>query len=482
MATKTDAPLQADHLSDVLDRQKAAFLAELPVPMSVRKDRIKRIMKLVHDNADALVAAMSEDFGHRSADQSKMTDIVSVLNCGRHALKHMDNWAKSERRPVQFPLGILGARARVEYQPLGVVGIIAPWNFPIQLCLTPAIGALAAGNRVMIKNSEFTENTSNLLAELGPQFFDASEVAFFTGGPDVGKAFSELPFNHLLFTGATSVGHHIMRAAANNLVPVTLELGGKSPAIIGRGADKARAAQRVTMGKMLNAGQICIAPDYLYVPREDESEIIDNIKQSASTLYPTLLTNDDYTAVVNERHHERLSGYLDDAREKGAEVIEVNPAGEDFKSANSRKMPLHILRNVTDDMKVMQDEIFGPILPIKTYSTVDEAIDYVNGRDRPLALYYFGEDAAEAKKVTDRTVSGGVTLNDTIFHVAMEDLPFGGVGPSGMGAYHGLDGFRTFSHAKSIYSQPRIDVAKLAGFLPPYGNATKKAIERDLKL
>ncbi|MFN3818702.1 coniferyl aldehyde dehydrogenase [Blastomonas sp.] len=482
MATMTDAPLKADQLSDVLDRQKSAFLAELPVPMSVRKDRIKRMMKMVHDNADALVAAMSEDFGHRSADQSKMTDIVSVLNCARHALKNMDSWAKSEKRPVQFPLGILGARARVEYQPLGVVGIIAPWNFPIQLCLTPAIGALAAGNRVMIKNSEFTENTSNLLAELGPQFFDVSEVAFFTGGPDVGKAFSELPFNHLLFTGATSVGHHIMRAAANNLVPVTLELGGKSPAIIGRGADKAKAAQRVTMGKMLNAGQICIAPDYLYVPREDESEIIDNIKQSAGTLYPTLLANDDYTAVVNERHHERLTGYLDDAREKGAEVIEVNPAGEDFKSANSRKMPLHILRNVTDDMKVMQDEIFGPILPIKTYSTVDEAIDYVNGRDRPLALYYFGEDTAEAKKVTDRTISGGVTLNDTIFHVAMEDLPFGGVGPSGMGAYHGLDGFRTFSHAKSIYSQPRIDVAKLGGFLPPYGSATKKAIDRDLKL
>jgi coniferyl-aldehyde dehydrogenase len=481
MATKSDAPLKADQLTEILDRQKAAFLAELPVPMSVRKDRIKRMMKLVHDNADALVAAMSEDFGHRSAEQSKMTDIVAVLNCGRHALKHMDAWAKGEKRPVQFPLGLLGARARVEYQPLGVVGIIAPWNFPVQLCLTPAIGALAAGNRVMIKNSEYTQNTSDLLARLGPQFFDASEVAFFTGGPDVGEAFSELPFNHLLFTGATSVGHHIMRAAAKNLVPVTLELGGKSPAIMGRSADKAKAAQRVTMGKMLNAGQICIAPDYLYVPREDEAEIIENIKQSATTLYPTLLTNDDYTAVVNERHHERLSGYLDDARSKGAEVIEVNPAGEDFKSANSRKMPLHILRNVTDDMKVMQEEIFGPILPVKTYSTVDEAIDYVNGRDRPLALYYFGEDGEEAKKVTDRTVSGGVTLNDTIFHVAMEDLPFGGVGPSGMGAYHGLDGFRTFSHAKSIYSQPRIDVAKLGGFLPPYGSATHKAIDRDMK-
>lgn len=482
MATKTRAALSAGQLNEVLDQQKSAFLAELPVPMAVRKDRISRMMKLVHDNADALVAAMSEDFGHRSADQSRLTDIVSVLNTARHALKHMDSWAKAQKRPVQFPLGVMGARARVEYQPLGVVGIIAPWNFPVQLCLTPAIGALAAGNRVMIKNSEYTQATSDLLAQLGPRYFDASEVAFFTGGPDVGQAFSELPFNHLLFTGATSVGHHIMRAAAKNLVPITLELGGKSPAIIGRSADKARAAQRVTMGKMLNAGQICIAPDYLYVAKEDESTIIDQIKQSASALYPSLLANDDYTAIVNERHHERLSGYLDDARTKGAEVIEVNPAGENFKSANSRKMPLHILRNVTDDMKVMQDEIFGPILPVKTYGAVDEAIDYVNGRDRPLALYYFGDDHSETQRVTDRTISGGVTLNDTIFHVAMEDLPFGGVGPSGMGAYHGLDGFRTFSHAKSIYSQPRIDIAKLAGFLPPYGSTTRKTIARDMKL
>ncbi|WP_373487343.1 coniferyl aldehyde dehydrogenase [Blastomonas sp.] len=482
MATAAIAPPQESQLAEVLHKQRAAFTAELPVALEVRKERIRRLMKLVHDNADALVAAMSEDFGHRSPDQSMMTDIVGVLNVGRHTIKHLDGWAKAEKRSVQFPLGLLGAKARVEYQPLGVVGIIAPWNFPVQLCITPAFGALGAGNRVMIKNSEYTETTSNLLATLGPRYFDDSEVAFFTGGPDVGQMFSELPFDHLVFTGATSVGHHIMRAAAKHLVPVTLELGGKSPAIIGRGADKAKAAQRIAMGKMLNAGQICIAPDYLFVPKEDEAEIIDNIKQSVGTLYPTLLANDDYTAVVNERHHQRLTGYLDDARDKGAEVIEVNPAGEDFASANSRKMPLHILRNVTDDMKVMQDEIFGPILPVKTYASVDEAIDFVNGRDRPLALYYFGDDKAEAQKVMDRTISGGVTINDTIFHVAMEDLPFGGVGPSGMGAYHGIDGFRRFSHAKAIYSQPKIDVAKLGGFLPPYGSATKKAIARDLKV
>ena len=473
---------EAAKMEEVLKSQRAAFTAELPVAMDVRKDRIKRAMRLVHENADALCAAMSEDFGHRSVDQSMMTDIVGVLNVGKHALKHMDGWARAERRSVQFPLGLLGAKAWVEYQPLGVIGVIAPWNFPVQLCMNPMINALAAGNRVMIKNSEYTENTSQLLADLGPKYFDQSEVAFFTGGPDAGQAFSELAFDHLIFTGATSIGHHIMRAAAKNLVPVTLELGGKSPAIIGQGADKAKAATQIAMGKMMNAGQICIAPDYVYVPEADEADLIEEVKTSVSTLYPTLLTNDDYTAIVNERHYERLSGYLDDAREKGAEVIEVNPADEDFKSANSRKMPLHILRNVNDDMKVMQDEIFGPILPIKTYRAVDEAIDYVNGRDRPLALYYFGQNDAEQKRVTDKTISGGVTVNDTLFHVAMDDLPFGGVGPSGMGAYHGIDGFRRFSHAKAIFTQSKLNVAKIAGFLPPYGKGTKAAIARDNKV
>ncbi|MEZ5708174.1 MAG: coniferyl aldehyde dehydrogenase [Blastomonas sp.] len=482
MATAANTTDIASTMEAVLQKQRASFTAELPVPMAVRKDRIRRAMRLLYENQSALVKAMSEDFGHRSPEQSLMTDIVGSLNVARHTLKHMDKWARPEKRALQFPLGLLGARARVEYQPLGVVGIIAPWNFPVQLCMNPAINAFAAGNRVMIKNSEYTEKTSDLLAELGPKYFDESEAVFFTGGPDVGQAFSELPFDHLIFTGATSVGHHIMRAAAKNLVPVTLELGGKSPAIVGRSADKAKAARSIAMGKMMNAGQICIAPDYLYVPEESENEVIENVKASVSTLYPTLLANDDYTAIVNERHHQRLSGYLDDAREKGAEVIEVNPANEDFRSANSRKMPLHILRNVSDDMKVMQDEIFGPILPVKTYKSVDEAVDFVNGRDRPLALYYFGQDGGEEKHVTDRTISGGVTVNDTLFHVAMDDLPFGGVGPSGMGSYHGIDGFRRFSHAKAIYSQPKIDIAKIAGFVPPYGEGTRKAIARDNKV
>lgn len=465
----------------VLDAQRAAFMAELPVPIAIRKDRLKRCVALLVDNSDALCDALSDDFGHRSREQSQITDIVASIRALKHAIAHVDRWARPERRKLDFPLGLLGARAHVEYQPKGVVGVISPWNFPVQLTMGPIGGAFAAGNRVMVKSSEYTPGVAALLEEIAPRYFDATELAFFSGGPEVGKAFSALPFDHLIFTGATAVGRHILHAAADNLTPVTLELGGKSPTIIGRGANIAQASERIALGKMLNAGQICLAPDYLLVPEENEAAMVEGVKAAASALYPTLLANPDYTSVVNGRHVTRLKAHLDDARAKGAEVIEVNPAGEDFASSNGQKMPLHIVRNVSDEMTVMQEEIFGPILPVKTYRAVGEAIDYVNAHDRPLGLYYFGGDAAEERMVLDRTISGGATVNDVIFHVSMEDLPFGGVGPSGMGSYHGQDGFRTFSHAKSVYRQPKIDVAKLAGIKPPYGKATRAAIARDLK-
>jgi coniferyl-aldehyde dehydrogenase len=465
----------------VLDAQRAAFMAELPVPIAIRKDRLKRCVALLVDNSDALCDALSDDFGHRSREQSQITDIVASIRALKHAIAHVDRWARPERRKLDFPLGLLGARAHVEYQPKGVVGVISPWNFPVQLTMGPIGGAFAAGNRVMVKSSEYTPGVAALLEEIAPRYFDATELAFFSGGPEVGKAFSALPFDHLIFTGATAVGRHILHAAADNLTPVTLELGGKSPTIIGRGANIAQASERIALGKMLNAGQICLAPDYLLVPEENEAAMVEGVKAAASALYPTLLANPDYTSVVNGRHVTRLKAHLDDARAKGAEVIEVNPAGEDFASSNGQKMPLHIVRNVSDEMTVMQEEIFGPILPVKTYRAVGEAIDYVNAHDRPLGLYYFGGDAAEERMVLDRTISGGATVNDVIFHVSMEDLPFGGVGPSGMGSYHGQDGFRTFSHAKGVYRQPKIDVAKLAGIKPPYGKATRAAIARDLK-
>lgn len=472
----TNEQLRAD-----LSAQRAAFMQEMPVSAAVRKDRLKRCIAMLVDTHDRFVKALSEDFGHRSEEQSLITDIVASISPAKHAIKHLDAWMKPERRPIQFPLGLLGARARIEYQPKGVVGIIAPWNFPVQLTMAPIAGAFAAGNRVMVKSSEYTPTVAALFEEVAPNYFSPEEAMFYSGGPDVGQAFAALPFDHLIFTGATGIGRHILHAAADNLTPVTLELGGKSPTIIGRSASTEQATQRIALGKMLNAGQICLAPDYLLVPREREGEIVQGMTRAVSTMYPTLIENPDYTSFINARHRDRLQGYIDDARAKGADVVEINPANEDFSSSNRNKMPLTLIRNPTDDMKVMQEEIFGPVLPIKTYEQVDEAIAYVNAHDRPLGLYYFGEDEGEKRKVLDHTISGGVTVNDVVFHVSMEDLPFGGIGPSGMGAYHGLEGFRTFSHAKSVYSQTKVNVAKLAGLLPPYGAATRKTIARDLR-
>jgi coniferyl-aldehyde dehydrogenase len=469
-------------LTALLRAQRAAFDAERPVPLAARKDRIERAMRMLVDNAENFCAALSADFGHRSREQTMLTDIIASIRTLKHARRHVDRWMRPERRKLDFPLGLLGARAAVEYQPKGVIGVISPWNFPIQLTMTPLAGIFAAGNRAMVKSSEFTPRIAALFEDVAGRYFDPAELAFVSGGPEVGQAFAGLPFDHLIFTGATGVGRHIMRAAADNLTPVTLELGGKSPTIIGRSANIAQATERVAIGKLMNAGQICLAPDYLLVPDDKEEAVIGGLKAAASALYPRLLDNPDYTAVVNERHHVRLQGYLDDARAKGGEVIEVNPAGEDFAASNGTKMPLFIVRNPSDDMAVMQDEIFGPVLPVRRYGKIDEAIDFVNRRDRPLGLYYFGHDAAEERRVLDRTISGGVTVNDVIFHISAEELPFGGIGPSGMGAYHGFDGFKTFSHARAVYRQPKIDIARLAGFKPPYGATTAKTIARELKI
>ena len=472
---------ELSRMADVLKRQRAAFTAALPEPMSVRRDRIDRAVALLIDYKDEFAKAVSADFGHRSTEQTLMTDIMPSVGALKHAKKHFEGWGRNERRKAMFSLGLLGAKAEVTYQPKGVVGVIAPWNFPVGMVMVPMAGILAAGNRAMIKPSEFTERVADVFAEAVPKYFAEDEIAVFTGGVEVGSAFSQLAFDHMIFTGATSVGKHIMRAAAENLVPVTLELGGKSPTFISRSADKKKAGERIAMGKMMNAGQICLAPDYLLVAKDQEADVIESVKAGVAAMYPSLLANDDYTSVVNGRNFERLQGYLADAKEKGAELIEVNPAGEDFGGSNGNKLPLTILRNVSDDMKVMQEEIFGPILPVMTYDTIDSAIDYVNAHDRPLGLYYFGSDQGEQQKVLDRTISGGVTINDVLFHNAMEDLPFGGVGPSGMGNYHGQDGFKTFSHARAVYRQSGMDIAKLSGFKPPYGKATLSTLARELK-
>jgi len=472
---------QADRLQQILETQRAAFTASRPEPMSQRKDRIRRAIALVKDHGEEFAKAMSADFGNRSYAQSMLTDIAATVAAGNHALKNMDKWARADKRKVQFPLGLLGAKAEVRYEPKGVIGILSPWNFPVQLAFGPLMQVLAAGNRAMIKPSEFTERTSELMAQLTAEYFAPEEVAVVTGGPEVAATFSTLAFDHLVFTGSTATGRRVMQAAAANLVPVTLELGGKSPVIMGRSADFARAGERIAIGKMLNAGQICLAPDYMIVPEDKQDEAVAGVVGAATAMYPRLLDNDDYASIVSDRHFERLQGLVEDARGKGAEVIEVNPADEDFTNANQRKMPLTILKNVTGDMAAMQEEIFGPVLPVMTYKALDQAVDYVNDHDRPLGLYYFGEDKGEQERVLTRTISGGVTTNDVIFHVSMEDLPFGGVGPSGMGSYHAVEGFREFSHARAVYHQPKIDIAKLGGLKPPYGKATGKAAANMMK-
>ena len=464
-------PTQAD-MQAVLDRQKKAYLSEGAVSAETRIDRIDRAIDILKTHGTKLSEAMAADFGHRSIDQSKMTDIDGSIGPLESSKKQLRKWMRPEKRKTMFPLGLFGGRSRIEYQPLGVVGCISPWNFPVQLTFAPLAGVFAAGNRTMIKPSEFTVQTSELMKELFAAAFDEEEVAVFTGGPDVGGSFSRLPFDHLLFTGATSIAKHVMRAAAENLVPVTLELGGKSPVIIGKSANLELAATNIMAGKTMNAGQICLAPDYVILPEESRDEFVKHATNSVAKMFPNIKDNPDYTSIVNERHFDRLNGYIDDAKEKGANVVEINPADEDFSQQEYHRIPPTLILDPTDDMKVMQDEIFGPVLPIKQYKDVKETLDYVNSKDRPLGLYYFGQDSAEEREVLTRTTSGGVTVNDVIMHIAQEDLPFGGVGPSGMGSYHGYDGFKNFSHAKAIYSQSTT-VSKLAAAMrPPYKKAS----------
>mgnify|MGYP003968635253 FL=1 len=461
-----------DDMSNILELQKKAHIKAGAVSAKVRIDRLNRAISVLENNSSEFCEAMSEDFGNRSIQQSKMTDVDGAIGPLKHAIKHLHSWMKPEKRPTTFPFNLLGGRSHIEYQPLGVVGCISPWNFPVQLTFSPLAGVFGAGNRTMIKPSEFTPITSELMKSTLEAAFDRDELAVFTGGSEVGSNFSSLPFDHLLFTGATAIARHVMRSAAENLVPVTLELGGKSPVIVGRSADIALAARNVMTGKTMNAGQICLAPDYVMLPEESREEFVAAAQATIADMYPHIKDNPDYTSVVNDRHFSRLNNYVNDAEAKGAQVVKINPAEEDFSQQQNHKIPPTLIIDPTDDMLVMQEEIFGPILPIKSYQEVDETIDYVNSYDRPLGLYYFGKDRREETAVLEKTTSGGVTVNDVIMHVAQENLPFGGVGPSGMGAYHGIDGFKTFSHTKSVYRQSSVVSKLVAKMGPPYKKAS----------
>ncbi len=467
-------------MREVLSLQQRANTSNPFPDARLRKDRLTRAITLLLNHREDIVSALSEDFGARSPDMSRLTDIVAALAPLKDARAKLEAWMKPQQRKVTpAVLGLLGAKAEVRYQPKGVVGVMTPWNFPIQLSFDAIAGAFAAGNRVMLKPSEFTPACSALMGQLIDLYFDEDELAVIEGGAEVGASFSGLPFDHLIFTGATSVGRHVMRAAADNLTPVTLELGGKSPVIIGAGADMAKSAARIMAGKAMNAGQVCLAPDYVLTPRDSVEAFVKEAVAAGSKMFPTIRDNPDYTAMINQRHYDRVRGLIADAKAKGARVVEINPAGEDFSQQEHRKIPLTLVLDASDDMGVMQEEIFGPVLPVRTYDTFEQAIGEVNARERPLGLYYFGDNADESEALLARTHAGGVTLNDVIFHISQENLPFGGVGPSGIGAYHGHRGFLEFSHQKAVYRQTPSEL--IAMFRPPYGAAFRKQVAARLK-
>ena len=458
-----DPVAPAAFLPEAFDRQKAAFAREGGLPADARRAALDQLAALLRAHGDALAEAIDADFQGRSRAETRLLEIFPSLESVRHARRHFKSWMKP--RKVSTSLWFRPARSRIVPQALGVVGIVVPWNYPIYLAVGPAVAALAAGNRVLVKMSETAPRTAELFARLVAERFDPAVMHVITGDADVGRAFSALPFDHLLFTGSTAVGRDVMRAAAENLTPVTLELGGKSPAIVGRDIDVRVAAQRILHGKCLNAGQTCIAPDYVLVPEERLDDFARAAKDAVAAMYPTLRDNPDYTAIVDQRHRARLRGWLDEARSRGARITPLAGDGEDL--SQGPKIAPTLVVGAPDDTRLMQEEIFGPILPLVPYRTLDEAIAHVNARPRPLALYVFDHDRGAIDAVLARTMSGGVSVNETLVHIAQEELPFGGVGPSGMGQYHGRAGFETFSKQKPVFHQSRFSGLPL--FRAPYG-------------
>jgi len=472
-ATSSVSSTSAEPLADVLRRMKEAQRKSGAPTYEARIESLEKLERALLARKGAIADAISRDFGNRSRHESMVSEVFIVLGAIKHAKAHLREWMEPEERETSFVF--LPARVELRPQPLGVVGIISPWNYPVQLALSPLVGVLAAGNRAMLKPSELVPETAELLRDLVAETFPPDQVTVITGGPEVGEGFSRLPFDHLVFTGSTRVGKIVMRAASENLVPVTLELGGKSPTIVGRDFSMRTAAERIAAGKLFNAGQTCIAPDYVMVPAGTRDAFVEAYKAAVAKMYPSLEKNPDYTSIVNDKHRSRIEGYVQDAKTRGARVVEINPAAEAFEGTATRKMAPALVLDPTDEMMVMQEEIFGPVLPVVTYQSLDEAIAYVNDRPRPLALYLFSNDRDTIDRVLTGTISGGVTVNETMLHVAQDDLPFGGIGPSGMGAYHAKEGFDSFTKKKPVFRQSRINTTGL--LRPPYG----KTVDRLLK-
>jgi coniferyl-aldehyde dehydrogenase len=458
----TSAPLQA--LDDSFHAMAKRSRAEPAPTLAERLDRLARLRAAVADNEERFKQAISADFGHRSAVETTIAETLLVFSEIRHATKHLKSWMAPQRVPTA--LQFMPARNRLIAQPLGVVGIIAPWNYPLQLTLAPAIGAIAAGNRVMIKPSELVPHFSALLKEVIAQKFDATELLVTGIEEEIAKAFASLPFDHLMFTGSTRVGRLVAEAAGRNLTPVTLELGGKSPAIVDVSANLDEAAERIAYGKLLNAGQTCIAPDYVLVPEKSLQAFAEKVRAHMRRMFGTGPTNRDYTSVISDRHYARLEGLVADAASRGAKILQpARPDDPNWKAR--RKFPPTLVVGATTDMAIMQEEIFGPVLPVMGYRDAAEPIAFINRHDRPLALYWFGKDRAARDAVLARTVSGGVTVNDCLFHFTQINQPMGGVGASGTGAYHGEWGFKTFSKLKPVFYRSALN--RLADLYPPYG-------------
>ncbi|MGI2096666.1 coniferyl aldehyde dehydrogenase [Shewanella glacialipiscicola] len=465
----TTAQAKISHLSELFQRQRSSYLAAPNPDHDIRRERLNQLKAAVLRFKTPLVEALSQDYGHRSIDDSLISDIMPVINNINYSLKNLNKWLKPSARHA----GVLLAPAKVtvHYQPLGVIGIIVPWNFPVMLSIGPLVTAIAAGNHAMLKLSEFTPATNQVIKQLLAEVFDESHVAVIEGEADVAAEFSALPFDHLLFTGSTTVGRHVMRAAANNLTPVTLELGGKSPVIIAPDIPLEIAVERMIYGKCLNAGQICVAPDYVLCPKAKVDDFIAAYRAKFKTMYGAITHNKDYGSIINTRQFDRILTVLNDAKAKGARVIS---ATDEAIESQNRKLATQLITNTNEDMLLMQEEIFGPLLPIIGYDTLDEAIQYINHRARPLALYIMSFDEPSQQKILQQTHSGGVCINETVFHVAADDAPFGGIGPSGMGHYHGKEGFLTFSHAKTVLSRGRFNTGKFVH--PPYGTFIQRML------
>jgi coniferyl-aldehyde dehydrogenase len=493
-------------MREILDKQRHAFQTSPAPTARERKASLARLADALRKHQDALITAAAADFGHRARQDTILGDLFPTFSSIKHLDTHLSGWMKPEKRSV--PLHFKPARAWIEYQPLGMVGVISPWNYPIGLALVPLATALAAGNRVMLKPSELTPRTSDLLTTLLAEVFPPEQVAVVNGGAETGSTFAGLPFDLICFTGSTAVGKLVMKAASENLTPVILELGGKSPAIVDADYPLEHAARSIAHGKLANAGQTCIAPDYALIPEESADAFVELLRRQVDQLYPQWEKNNDFGAIVSARHHERLTRLVDDARTRGAAVI---PAGQGetpggppdnqvgkgspgagigktgigskerdaASTADSRKFPPTILRGVTDDMLVMQEEIFGPILPVMTYRSLDDAIRYVNAHHRPLAIYLYSHSNAHQQQVLSGTTSGGVTINDTMLHCLTDSLPFGGIGSSGMGCYHGIEGFRNFSHRKAVFHQSRLNFADL--LRPPFGEKFDRIVRHLLR-